>query len=118
MFSLKLKIPMELNIEKQSSGTVIFFNGSAMGGPDGVRLNEILHSLLDEGERRVIADLADVSFMNSSGLGMLISGVITMRNGGGDLRLSRVPEKIRNLIHLTKLNAIFTSFESIEEALA
>ncbi|HRK75489.1 MAG TPA: STAS domain-containing protein [Rhodothermales bacterium] len=109
---------MELKIEKQAKGTVIYLNGPAMGGPDGARLNEMLHTLLDEGEQRVVADLADVSFMNSSGLGMLISGMITMRNGGGDLRLCRVPDKIRNLINLTKLNSVFISFDTLEEALS
>jgi anti-sigma B factor antagonist len=54
--------------------------------------------------------------MNSSGLGMLISGYTTMKNGGGSLKLANATDKINSLLVITKLITIFENFDSVEEA--
>ena len=56
--------------------------------------------------------------MNSSGLGILIGGLTTMRNNGGDLKLAAPAEKVQNLLIVTKLITIFESFDTAEEAVA
>jgi len=64
-----------------------------------------------------VIDLSKVGFVNSSGLGILISGLTTMRNGGGDLKLASISSKVEGLLSITKLNQIFEQHPSVEEAL-
>jgi anti-sigma B factor antagonist len=92
--------------------------GKIMGGPDATDLHAQLHELIDQGKKKVVIDLAKVSWMNSTGLGILISGLTTLRNNGGDLHLANVTEKIRSLLTITKLITVFETFESTDEAVA
>ena len=107
---------MNFNISERYNCVVIGFKGNVMGGPDAVRLNEKLHELIDEDKTNVVADLGKVKFMNSSGLGMLIGGLTTMRKAGGDLRLARATNKIESLLIITKLITVFKNFKTLDEA--
>jgi anti-sigma B factor antagonist len=109
---------MDLLIEIQENVVVVNMKGNILGGPDGTLLYERLNACKDAGQMHVVLNMKDVAFMNSSGLGMLISGMTTMRNAGGDLRLANVPDKVRSLLIITKLNTIFKIFDSIEDAVA
>lgn len=103
--------------EKEQNGVVVLeLAGKIMGGPDATLLNEKLHELIDKGKSKVVADLAKVSWMNSSGLGILIGGLTTMRNNNGDLKLSNVTERIQSLLIITKLITVFETFNSTDEA--
>jgi len=95
---------------------VIEFNGNVMGGPDAVSLNEKLHELIDSGKKNIVVDLSNVKFMNSSGLGMMIGALTTMRNAGGDLRIANATDKIESLLIITKLITVFQHFRSLDEA--
>lgn len=102
--------------EKEINGVVVLeLSGKLMGGPDATLLSEKLHDLVDQKKTKVIADLGKVSWMNSSGLGILIGGLTTMRNNGGDLKLVNVTGKIESLLIITKLIKIFDSFNSIDD---
>jgi anti-sigma B factor antagonist len=105
--------------EKEINGVVVLeLSGKVMGGPDANLLSEKLHELVDKKKTKVVADLSKVSWMNSSGLGILIGGLTTMRNNNGDLKLINVTERIKSLLIITKLITIFETFESIDDALA
>lgn len=107
---------MKYNIDEQYNCVIITFKGNVMGGPDVVKLNEQLHNLIDEEKTNIVADLGKVKFMNSSGLGMLIGGLTTMRKAGGDLRIANATDKIESLLVMTKLITVFNHFKSTEEA--
>lgn len=103
--------------EKEQGGVVVLeLAGKIMGGPDATLLNEKLHELIDNGKIKVIADLGKVNWMNSSGLGILIGGLTTMRNNQGDLKLANVTERIQSLLIITKLITVFETFNSVDEA--
>lgn len=89
-----------------------------MGGPDGAKLHDTLHDLKEKGKKNVVIDLSKTKFMNSSGLGLLISGMTTMRNAGGDLRLANVADRIQSLLVITKLITVFKHFDSVDEAIS
>lgn len=108
---------MNFKVDERYNAVVIELRGNVMGGPDGASLLDRLRELKDEGKLNVIVDLSKVKFMNSSGLGMLISAMTTMRNGGGDLRLAKVADRIRSLLMITKLITVFKHFETIKEAI-
>lgn len=103
--------------QRESNGIVILeLSGKIMGGPDATLLNEKLHELIDAGKPQIVADLRNVDWMNSSGLGILIGGLTTMRNNGGDLKLANITDRIQSLLMITKLLTVFESFETVEEA--
>ena len=90
--------------------------GDLTGGPDATDFNEKLHELIEQDRKEVIADLSNVKFMNSSGLGILIGGLTTMRNAGGDLRIAGANKRIESLLMVTKLITVFNSYRTVEEA--
>lgn len=97
---------------------VLELSGKIMGGPDATLLNDKLHEYIEGGKTKIIADLKKVNWMNSSGLGILIGGLTTMRNNGGDLKLINIPDRIQSLLMITKLLTVFESFDSLEQAIA
>lgn len=107
---------MDYNINQQQNAVVITLEGNVMGGPDGTKLHDTLHQLKEQGRKNVVVDLSKAKFMNSSGLGMLISGLTTMRNSGGDLRLANVADRIQSLLAITKLNSVFKSYDTVDAA--
>jgi anti-sigma B factor antagonist len=109
---------MNYNVDERYNAVVIALKGNVMGGPDGSKLHDTLHQLKDGGKKNVVVDLSRVKFMNSSGLGMLISGMTTMRNAGGDLRLANVADRIQSLLVVTKLITVFKHYDSVDEAVA
>jgi anti-sigma B factor antagonist len=109
---------MTLSIDERAGAVVVVLDGDVMGGPDGTALHERLAELKQAGRRHVVIDLGGVRFMNSSGLGMLIGALTTMRNAGGDLRLARVGERVENLLTMTKLAAVFKQFPTVETAVS
>ena len=92
--------------------------GKIMGGPDATILHEKLHECVENGNKKVVIDLAKVEWMNSTGLGILISGLTTMKNNGGELKLANVTDKIQSLLTITKLVTVFEAHDSVDEAIA
>jgi anti-sigma B factor antagonist len=109
---------MHSEVEQRDGVAVVALSGDLMGGPDGAALHDQLHRLKAAGLRRVVVDLGGVRLMNSSGLGMLIGALTTVRNAGGDLRLARVGERVQSLLVITKLAAVFQHYPTVEEAVA
>lgn len=107
---------MSYQTSERYNCVVIQFKGNVMGGPDAVNLSEELHALIDVNKTNVIVDLSKVKFMNSSGLGMLIGGLTTMKKAGGDLRIANATDKIESLLVVTKLITVFKHFRSVDEA--
>ena len=107
---------MNFNVSERYNCVILEFKGNVMGGPDAVSLNEKLHELIEEEKTNVVADLGKVKFMNSSGLGMLIGVLTTMRKAGGDLRIANATDKIESLLVITKLITVFKHYKSLEKA--
>jgi anti-sigma B factor antagonist len=107
---------MRIKTSEKYSAVIVELKGNVIGGPETEEFSKLLHSYLDEGKKNIVVDLSNVKFMNSSGLGMLISGFATMKNGGGSLKLAGATEKINSLLVITKLITIFENFDSIDEA--
>lgn len=107
---------MNYNITDRYNCVVIEFKGNVAGGPDATRFNDDLHELIEKDKKEVVVDLSNVKFMNSSGLGILIGGLTTMKNGGGDLRIAAADKKIESLLMVTKLITVFDSYRTVEEA--
>jgi len=107
---------MQISEKKENDVTVLNLDGSLMGGPEAVSLNEKINRLLDEKSLKVVLNLEQVERVNSSGLGILIKVLTTFKRNGGELKLAHVNPKIENLLIMTKLNTIFESYETEESA--
>ncbi|MBI9073120.1 MAG: STAS domain-containing protein [Melioribacteraceae bacterium] len=108
---------MKIKTAEKYSAVVIELKGNVMGGPEAQEFNSLLHDLLDQDKKNIVVDLSSVKFMNSSGLGMLISGFTSMKNGGGILKLANATDKINSLLVITKLITIFEHFDSVDKAI-
>lgn len=109
---------MKLKVAQQGAVTVVTLEGNLMGGPDAAILHGKLHQLVAEGKKYVVINMAHVKLMNSSGLGLLIGCVATMKNAGGGLKLANTPDKISSLITIAKLEPVFERYESVKAAAA
>lgn len=107
---------MKLNEKGVGDVVILELSGKVMGGPDAGLLNDKLHDLIDASKTKVVADLSKVNWMNSSGLGILISGLTTMKNNNGDLKLACVTDRIQSILMITKLISVFETFDSVDEA--
>lgn len=107
---------MSFNVSERYNCAIIEFKGNVMGGPDAVSLNEKLHELIEKKNTNVVVNLSKVKFMNSSGLGMMIGALTTMRKAGGDLRIANATDKIESLLIITKLITVFKHYKSLDEA--
>ena len=107
---------MKVKTSEKYNAVVLELKGNVMGGDDTKEFNELLHKYIDEGKKNLIVDLHDVKFMNSSGLGMLIGGLTTMKKAEGNLKLANVTDKIQSLLVITKLITIFEYYNSVDEA--
>lgn len=87
-----------------------------MGGPVAAEFHDKIKSLIEQGKTNVIADLSRVSFMNSSGLGICITALTSLRNAGGELTLTGASKRIESLLMVTKLISVFPHYKTVEEA--
>jgi anti-sigma B factor antagonist len=104
---------------REKNGIIILdLQGKLMGGPDAEVFKSTIHKLIEKGHRKVVVNLHNIDWINSTGMGILISGYTTMRRNGGDLRLLHVSDKIRSILYVTKLNTIFKCFDNEDDAVA
>jgi anti-sigma B factor antagonist len=108
---------MKLKIVERYEAVILEIKGNMMGGAEAGEFSDTLKKLLADGKKNIVVDLADVKFMNSSGLGMLISGMTSVKNAEGLFKLANITEKIASLLMVTKLITIFETFDSVDEAL-
>lgn len=107
---------MKTGVTEKYGSVVIELKGNIMGGPDSEEFSKLLHSYADDGKTNIVVDLGKAKFMNSSGLGMLIAGLTTMRKAGGDLRICQADRKIESLLIVTRLITVFQNYNTVEEA--
>lgn len=108
---------MTFSVE-HSDPLVVALAGDVIGGAEAMSFSQAIGEAVRAGARRVIVELAGVSVMNSSGLGMLVSAYTTVRNAGGSLVVAGADEKILNLFRMTRLDLILPQFSTREEAAA
>ncbi|WP_375585758.1 STAS domain-containing protein [Cyclobacterium xiamenense] len=110
---------MKAEFESQVQGKtlVVKIKGDLIGDESGPRLVGIVSDGLEEGVRNCIVDLSQVRYISSSGIGVLITILTKVRNADGEVLLTSPSEHVKKLLIITKLNNIFTVYDSLEEAL-
>ncbi len=80
-------------------------------------LKAVVDRAVAAGRTLVVVDLADTTFMDSSGLGALVGGLRSTRGAGGDLRIARVNEQVRTVLELTTMDRVLRPYDTVEGAL-
>ena len=104
---------------RQGEGYVIVeASGRLVAGEPSTQLRDLVKRLTAEGARSFVFNLAGVSYMDSSGLGLLLSIYATVRAQGGDVKLANIGDRVKDLLKMTKLTEVFQIFEGENLALA
>lgn len=107
---------MKVNQKELYGAVVLELQGKLTGGPDADQFRNIFKDLITDGKKNIIVNLKKVDWINSTGLGILISGYTSVRKAGGDLVLCNVGDRIDSILYVTKLNLLFHAFENEEAA--
>lgn len=109
---------MKFKESRAGDVTVLAISGKIMGGPDHQKFHEEIKRLIGEGRLNVLLDFAEVPWINSTGLGILISGYASLKTAGGRMLICRVNDRVLSLFYTAQLHDIFETFATNEEALA
>lgn len=108
---------MHFNVTDRYHAAVIEIQGKFLGSLHGEDFRDILDDLKANNRTRVVVDLSQTAFMDSSAIGALISGLTTMRRAGGDMRLAGMDKRVKNVFLMTRLlGPVFEDYPSVEEA--
>ncbi len=87
--------------------TVVDFSGRITLGEGSTVLRDTVRDLLNRGQKKILLNLGDVTYIDSSGIGELVSGFTTVTNQGGQLKLLNLTKKVHDLLQITKLYTVF-----------
>lgn len=109
-----------MNIKQSPMGDVMVLNlsGKIMGGPDHDKFQSEIKTLVSAGSVDILLNMSKVNWVNSTGLGILVSAFHTLKKNGGQLKICEVSDRIDNILNVTQLKLVFETYDSCEEALA
>ncbi|MCB0749146.1 MAG: STAS domain-containing protein [Ignavibacteriae bacterium] len=107
---------MKFKTSEVYNAAVITFKGKLRGGPDAHVFQDQIKNYLDQGKKNIIVNMSDVSFVDSSGIGNIVSAFSTVKDSGGQLKLAGLNDKIKGVLSITRLEKIFEQFPTVEEA--
>lgn len=107
-----------MSVKERFDGNVavVSVSGNLMGGPETTAVHDKVREVVGKGYKKLVIDLAGVKWINSSGLGVLMGSLTTMKNAQGEMKLANVSDRIQSLFMITKLVTIFESYESTDKA--
>jgi anti-sigma B factor antagonist len=96
--------------------TVVDIEGRIVLGEESARLRELVSELLKNGHKKILFNLVDVQYIDSSGLGSLVSAFTSVQRQGGELKLLNLTSKVHDVLQITKLYTVFDIMD--DEAVA
>ena len=109
-----------MEIEQRPSGDVIILDlkGKLTIGSGDELLKDKIHSLIQQGHKKLLLNLAGVPYVDSAGLGAIVSSYTTVSREAGSLKLLGLTSRIKDLLAITKLLTVFDTYESESDAVA
>ena len=95
---------------------ILEISGKIMGGPDHDKFKEEITDLIENGYKDVILDFSGVPWINSTGLGILISGYHSLKNAEGSMKIACVKERVLSIFYISQLENIFQVLPTVKEA--
>lgn len=109
---------MKVNTRQVDGVTILDLSGRITLGEGSVQLRDSIRDLLAKGSKLILLNLADVNYIDSSGIGELVSAYTTVRNQGGELKLLNLTKKVHDLLQITKLYTVFDVKDDEASAIA
>ena len=109
---------MKATIRQVDSVVVVDISGRITLGEGCTQLRELIRDQLAKGNKRILLNLADVSYIDSSGIGELVSAYTAVSNQGGQLKLLNLTKKVHDLLQITKLYTVFDIHDDEVKAIA
>ena len=100
-----------LNTRQVGDVTVIDISGRITLGEGSTVLRDAVRDMTTSGNRKILLNLGDVSYIDSSGIGELVAGFISVAKAGGTLKLVNLTKRVQDLVHMTKLYFVFEVYE-------
>ena len=116
-YAWKLRKKMKFSHNTKGDLLTLTLEGDLIGENSGIDLMEVVNTQIADGARKCIVDIRKLRYINSSGIGVLITILTKFRNKGGDICLLEPSENVKKLLIITKLNAIFQVALNREEAI-
>jgi len=109
----------ELDVKERQAGdvTILDLRGEVRIGEGSIALRDAIRNLADTGKKKLLLNLAGVSYIDSSGIGELIANYTTVSRQGGQLKLLKLTDRVQNLLVITKLLTVFDAYDDEVEAL-
>lgn len=107
---------IEFAVETTAQGIGVVTPKGRLNMVSARRLKELLSELVSGGTSRIVVDMAETTFLDSSGLGALIAGLKSARQAGGDLRIARPTPSVQTVFQLTNLDKVLRARETVEGA--
>jgi anti-sigma B factor antagonist len=98
--------------------TVVELSGRITLGEGSVQLRDAIRDLIGKGQHSILLDLSEVNYIDSSGLGELVSAYTSAKNKGASLKLLKLTQKVHDLLQLTKLYTVFDIYDDEASAIA
>ena len=98
---------MKVSTRHVDGVTILDLSGRITLGEGSVTLRDAVRDLLDKGDKNILLNLGDVSYIDSSGIGELVSAFTSVKNSGGELKLLNLTKKVHDLLQITKLYTVF-----------
>ena len=108
---------MNLKVEEKNNVTIIYVKEERLDAHNSTELKEKIHELFEGLKKNILVDLTDVRFIDSSGLGALVSGFKNASSHQGSLKLSSLQPQVKSMFELTRLHRVFEIFANSAEAL-
>lgn len=108
---------MKTNVKKLGDVVVLELQGKITIGEGDVLMRKHIKEQVEKGEMNLVLDMKEVKYMDSSGVGELVSSFTSVKNAGGSLKLANLQSRILDLLQLTALITVFEIFDSLEDAL-
>jgi anti-sigma B factor antagonist len=108
---------MIANTRKIDGVNIVDLSGKITIGEGTIVLKDAVRNLLQRNEKKILLNLADVSYIDSSGIGELVSSFTTVGNQGGKLKLLNLTKKVHDLLSITKLLTVFEVFDDEAKAI-
>ena len=108
---------MKFTIEKKDDIVVVSLKSSLEGGPDTYQIRDEVKAKLGEGERSFILDMKDAGFVNSTGIGVVVSMLSSVKSAGGSLKVCGVGDRARRAFVTTGVLSLFDVYDDINTAI-
>jgi len=109
---------MTIDTRTADGVTILDIHGRITIGEGSAEVRSVVRELLQAGKKNILLNLGDVSYVDSSGIGELVSSFTTVTNQGGQLKLLHLTKKLQELLAITKLLTVFDSFNDEAVAIA